>query len=249
MELAIPDLVEMRSAPGQKLKFAHGFLGDMAFENAEIDLQIESTLSLLVEKSLFTWCGGKVEAPAIRFTPGTEDYKLILYCDRLDLAKVLQQFGAAAEKAEGRLNGRIPLRYRNGNLTFTDGFLYTTPGESGKIRMTDTEMLTAGIRPDTPQYVQMELARKALEDYDYSWAKLSLTTEGEDLLLKMQLDGKPAKSLPFVYQKDAGGFAKVAAGVQGSTFQGIRLDVNFRLPLNKMMQYKELIQMIQKDRE
>jgi hypothetical protein len=115
--------------------------------------------------------------------------------------------------------------------------------------MTDTEILTAGIPPDTPQYVQMELARKALEDYDYSWAKLNLTSEGEDLLLNLQLDGKPAKSLPFVYRKDMGGFAKVETGVQGSTFQGIRLDVNFRLPLNKILQYKELIQMIQKSRE
>ena len=249
MDLFIPDLIKMHSAPGQQLKFARASFGEMNIENGEIDFQIESTQSLLVEKSHFTWCDGKVEAPAIRFTSGIEDYNVILYCDRLNLSQVLQQFGAATVKAEGQLNGRIPLRYRNGQLSFTDGFLYTTPGESGKIRMTDTEILTAGIPPDTSQYVQMELARKALEDYDYSWAKLNLTTEGEDLLLKMQLDGKPAKPLPFVYNKDIGGFAKVEADIKGSTFQGIRLDVNFRLPLNKIMQYKELIQMIQKSRE
>jgi hypothetical protein len=249
MDLLIPDLAQMRSAPGQKLKFARASLGEMNLENGEIDFQIESPRSVLVEKSHFNWCDGKVDAPAIRFTSGIEDYNLILYCDRLDLAKVLQQFGAASVMAEGQLNGRIPLRYQNGKLSFTDGFLFTTPGESGKIRMTDTGILTAGIPPDSPQYVQMELARTALEDYDYKWAKLNLTTEGEDLLLKMQLDGKPAKSLPFVYQKDMGGFAKVEADVRGSTFQGIRLDVNFRLPLNKIMQYKELIQMIQKSRE
>ncbi len=246
MDLSIPDLVEMRSAPGEKLKFSQASFGEMKIENGEIDYQIESPQSLLVEKSRFTWCDGNVETPAIRLTSGTKDYRLILYCDRLNLAKVLGQFGATTERAEGQLNGRIPVRYRNGQLSFSDGFLYTTPGETGKIRMTDTEMLTAGIPPDTPQYVQMELARKALEDYDYSWAKLNLTTEGEDLVLKMQLDGKPAQSLPFVYQKDLGGFAKVEANVQGSKFQEIRLDVNFRLPLNKLMQYKGLIQMIQK---
>ena len=249
LALWIPDLVKMHSAPGQKLKFARASLGAMNIENGEIDFQIESAQSILVEKSHFNWCDGNVDAPAIRFRSGTEDYNLILYCDRLNLAKVLEQFGAASVKAEGELNGRIPLRFKKGKLSFKDGFLFTTPGESGKIRMTDTEILTAGIPPDTPQYVQMELARKALEDYDYSWAKLNLTSEGEDLLLNMQLDGKPAKSLPFVYRKDMGGFAKVEAGVQGSTFQGIRLDVNFRLPLNKIMQYKELIQMIQKSRE
>jgi hypothetical protein len=249
MALLIPDLVKMRSAPGQKLKFARASFGDMHIENGEIDFQIESPRSVLVEKSHFTWSDGKIDAPAIRLKSGIQDYSLILYCDRLNLAKVLEQFGAAIVEAKGELNGKIPIRYKKGQLSFQDGFLFTTPGETGKIRMTDTEILTAGIPTDTPQYVQMELARKALEDYDYSWAKLNLTTEGEDLLLNLQLDGKPAKSLPFVYRKDMGGFAKVEAGVQGSTFEGIRLDVNFRLPLNKIMQYKELIQMIQKSRE
>ncbi len=249
MALLIPDLLKMHSAPGQKLQFSRASLGDMNIENGEIDFQIESARSLLIEKSHFIWCDGKVDAPAIRFQSGIEDYNLILYCDRLNLAKVLEQFGAASVEAEGELNGRIPIRYKNGQLSFQDGFLFTTPGQRGKIRMTDAEILTAGIPQDTPQYVQMELARKALEDYDYTWAKLNLTSEGEDLLLKMQLDGKPAKSLPFVYRKDMGGFAKVEAGIEGSTFQGIRLDINFRLPLNKILQYKELIQMIQQSRE
>jgi hypothetical protein len=231
------------------LRCGRASIGGLNIENGEIVFQIESARSLLIEKSRFNWCDGKVDAPAIRLRPGVEDYSLILYCDRLNLAKVLEQFGVASVEANGQLNGKIPLRYKNGQLSFQDGFLFTTPGESGKIRMTDTEILTAGIPPDTPQYVQMELARKALEDYDYSWAKLNLTTEGEDLLLKMQLDGKPGKLLPFVYRKDIGAFAKVEVDAEGSTFQGIRLDVNFRLPLNKIMQYKELIQMIQKGRE
>ena len=252
MALWIPDLLKMRSTLGQKFKFARASIGDMNIENGEIDFQIESARSVLIEKSHFNWCDGNVDAPPIRFKSGTKDYSLILYCDRLNLAKVLQQFGAASVKAEGELNGRIPLRYQNGKLSFKNGLLFASPvsgAESGKIRMTDTEILTAGIPPGTPQYVQMELARKALEDYDYRWAKLNLTTEGDDLLLDMQLNGKPAKPLPFVYRKDIGGFAKVEAGVQGSKFEGIRLDVNFRLPLNKIMQYTELIQMIQKSEE
>ncbi|MGD2184891.1 MAG: YdbH domain-containing protein [Desulfobacterales bacterium] len=249
LKLIISDLLEVRSSPGQKLTFDRASIGGLNIENGEIDFQIESARSLLIEKSHFSWSDGMVDAPAIRLRSDIQDYRLILYCDRLDLEKVLEQFGVAEVEAEGELNGRIPLRYKNGRLSFQDGFLFTTPGESGKIRMTDTEILTAGIPADTPQYVQMELARKALEDYDYTWAKLNLTTEGEDLLLKMQLDGKPAKSLPFVYKKDMGSFAKVEAGVQGSTFQGIRLDVNFRLPLNKILQYKDLIRMMQKSKE
>jgi hypothetical protein len=61
----------------------------------------------------------------------------------------------------------------------------------------------------------------------------------------MQFDGKPSKALPFVYKKELGGFAKIEAGGTGSIFEGIHLNVNFRLPLNKMLQYKDIIQMIQ----
>ena len=245
MSLEIPNLPEPRSAPGQKLRFAKLLLGDLTIENGIIDYQIESLNTLLIEKSQFDWSGGKVDTQAIRLSRGIEDYNIIFYCDRLNLAKVLEQFGAAAAEGDGSVSGRIPIRYAEGRLSFDDGFLFSTPGAGGKIRLTGTEILTAGLPPNTPQFAQMELAREALKDYDYSWAKLRLNSEGEILLLQMQMDGKPAKTLPFVYKKDIGGFIKVEADTKGSRFQSIRLDVNFRLPLNKLLQYKDLIKMIQ----
>ena len=245
MAVALPDLPNIRSAPQQQLFFEKADGGGIMLSNGRIEFQIESLKSLFIEKSQFNWSDGNVDAYAIRISPGAENYRFILYCDRLNMAKVLEQFGAAKAAGEGTLNGRIPLQYSNGKLSFDDGFLFSTPGETGKIRLTDTEILTAGIPPDTPQYLQMELAREALKDYDISWAKLNITSEGEDVLLRMQLDGKPANLLPFVYKKDLGGFAKIEAEGKGSKFQGIRLNVNFRLPLNKMLQYKEIMQMIQ----
>jgi hypothetical protein len=94
--------------------------------------------------------------------------------------------------------------------------------------------------------MQLEIAREALKDYNFEWAKLTISTEGEDMLLKLQLDGKPARTLPFAFRKDIGSFARVDGQAGGSKFQGIRLDVNFRLPLNKILQYKSIIQMMRK---
>jgi hypothetical protein len=48
-----------------------------------------------------------------------------------------------------------------------------------------------------------------------------------------------------VYKKEMGGFAKVEAGGQGSVFQGISLDVNFKVPLDKILHYEDLLDMIQ----
>ncbi len=245
MSLDFPELPKIRSAPGQQVHFNKISLGDIVAENGKIDFQIESARSFLIEKIHFKWCNGKVETQSMRLSPGVEDYRLTFYCDRLNLAKVLEQFGAAQAEGRGTVSGRIPLQYTKAKFRFDDGFLFSTPGEGGKINLSGTDILTAGIPPDTPQFVQMELAAAALKDYDYSWAKLNITSEGEELLLQMQMDGKPAKTLPFVYRKDIGGFIKLEAGSKGSKFQGIRLDVNFRLPLNKLLQYKDLIDMIE----
>ena len=245
MSLDFPELPKIRSAPGQQIHFNKISIGDIVAENGKIDFQIESARSFLIEKIHFKWCNGNVETQSIRLSTGVEDYRMTLYCDRLNLAKVLEQFGAAQAEGRGTVSGRIPLQYTKAKIRFDDGFLFSTPGEGGKIYLSGTDILTAGIPPDTPQFVQMELAAAALKDYDYSWAKLNITTEGEELLLQMQMDGKPAKTLPFVYKKDIGGFIKLEAGSKGSKFQGIRLDVNFRLPLNKMLQYKGLMKMIQ----
>jgi hypothetical protein len=245
MSLDLPELPNIRSAPGQQLNFAKISLGDIIAENGKVDFQIESARSMLIEKIHFKWCNGNVETQPIRLSPDVEDYRLTLYCDRLNLAQVLEQFGAAKAEGKGTVSGRIPLQYSRSKIQFDDGFLFSTPGEGGKIYLSGTDILTAGIPPNTPQFIQMELAAAALKDYDYTWAKLNLTSEGDELLLQMQMDGKPAKTLPFAYRKEIGGFVKVDANSKGSKFQGIRLDVNFRLPLNKMLQYKDLFKMIQ----
>ena len=45
-------------------------------------------------KPQFNWSDGNVDAYAIRISPGAENYRFILYCDRLNMAKVLEQFVA-----------------------------------------------------------------------------------------------------------------------------------------------------------
>ena len=245
MAVSLPDLPDFRSAPQQQLWFKKATAGSVVAHDGRLEFQIESLNSLLIEKGQFKWSDGKVEAYAIRIIPGLEDYRLILYCDHLNMVKVLEQFAAANATGEVTVNGRIPLQYKNGNISFDDGILYSTPGEEGKIRVQDTEILTAGIPPGTPQHLQMELAREALKDYDVEWSKLSITSEGEDVLLRMQLKGNPAQELPFTYDIQQGGFTRIEDGGKGSMFEKIYLNVNFRLPLNKMLQYKEIFEMFQ----
>ena len=235
----------MRSAPKQEFHFEKARFGGLNITDGNIEFQIESATSFFIERGCFGWCDGNVYTQAMRISPGINDYNLTLFCDRLKLAMILEQFGTVNAKGNGTVNGRLPVIINNGKIRFNDGFLFSTPGQGGAIRLTGTEILTAGIPADTPQYAQIELAIEALKDYDYDWAKLNLRTEGENLLLRLQFDGKPARPLPFVYNKDIGGFAKVEAGGKGSVFQGINLDVNFKVPLDKILKYKDILEMME----
>jgi hypothetical protein len=59
----------------------------------------------------------------------------------------------------------------------------------------------------------------------------------DELLLAMQLDGKPVRPLPFGYSK-----GKIMATDKGNGLQHpIRLDINFRLPL-QIIEYGKNIQ-------
>ncbi|MBW1840671.1 MAG: YdbH domain-containing protein [Deltaproteobacteria bacterium] len=243
--LVLLDLFDMRSAPKQELHFEAASLGDLSVTNGKIDFQMESDTSFFIEKSSFEWCDGNVYTQAMRISRMISDYQLIFYCDRLDLAAILKQFGTVNAEGTGAVNGRLPVRIQDGKIRITDGFLYSTPGQGGTIHITGTDILTRGIPEDTVQYAQIALAREALKDYAYEWVKLNLKSEEENLVLRLQFDGKPARPLPFVYKKEIGGFAKVDAENEGSIFQGISLDVNFRVPLDRILQYRGLLDMIQ----
>ncbi|GBC63390.1 hypothetical protein DENIS_4384 [Desulfonema ishimotonii] len=239
IRLSLPDLIGLRSAPGQQVRAKRIAVGNILLEDADFRFQIESPRSFLIEKGKFAWCGGNVTAQALRILSGGDDYDLLLYCDRLKLARVLAQLGGASAEGEGTVNGRIPVRFRAGAFSFDDGFLYSTPGDGGVIHLTGGEFLTAGIPEDTPQFNQIELARAALKDYEYQWVRLRLNSEEDDLMLGIRFDGKPLHPLPFVYKEDFGGF--IRSGTQLSRFQGIRLNVNLLLPLNKLLRYRGVL--------
>jgi hypothetical protein len=243
--LHLPYLMPLRSAPAQQLRFEALELDKLKLTEGRVDYKIEDIRSFLVESCNFKWCSGNVNTEAFRIHPDIEDYNLTLYCDRLNLAMLLEQMGIGIARGEGTVNGRIPVRLHNGKITFDDAFLYSTPGQGGHIRLEKTETLTIGIPEGSPQANQLALVREALKDFEYDWAKVSLMTQDDHLLLKLQFDGKPTRPLPFHYKKEFGGFVRVEADSPGSKFQGIRLDINFNLPLDRILQYMDIFENIQ----
>ena len=235
--ISFEELPKMRSVPDGELHIDGIKAGEIDISNVKVTYALESPTAFLIEKMGFNWCEGRVMTEAMRISTEKNEYHLNLFCDRLGLSAILHQLGAFHAEGEGSLNGRIPISYVDGNISFDNGFLYSTPGKGGVIRITGTDVLLAGIPMNTPQFAQIDLAREALKHYQYEWARLFFNTEGDELVVKMEFDGKPKDLLPFVYKKEVGSFVRVGASNPGSNFQGINLSVNLRLPFNKVLKF------------
>jgi hypothetical protein len=239
-DLHLEDLIHLRSAPRQQLQVADLVLGKLAARQLSVDFQLEPDSTLFIERAGMQWCKGSMQTQAFRLMPGKDEVEVTIYCDRLNLAMVLDQLGAAQGSGDGAVNGRIPLQWKNGELRFDNGFLYSTPGQTGTIRLSGTQTLLEGLAPGTPQHTQLDIASEALKDYSYNWAKLDLRSEDDSLLVSLKLDGKPNRLLPFAYDPPSGGFKRFNGQGQAE-FKGINIDLNFRTPLREILHYRQLM--------
>jgi hypothetical protein len=240
-----PDLFTLRSAPAQTLSFDSLTAGDIALTKGRVVYQLESMGSILVEQAGFDWCGGHVSSRAFRIEPESNEYAVTLFCSELKLSEILGQLGLAKAQGAAALSGELPVTWKNGKISFNGGFLHSTPGEGGTIRVEAMQDLVDAIPEGTPERGQLELAREAVRDFDYKWVRIKADTVGEDLLVRLSVDGKPASTLPFIYKREFGGFIRVTGDVKGSNFQGLRLDVNFSVPLDRILLYKDITRMIE----
>ena len=242
--LPMADLIALRGAPGGVLRMEQLTSGTFRLDDLNLDFQVEPSPALLVERAGFAFSGGTVEARAFRIWPGRKDFDLLLYADRIHLARFLDQLGAGRADGEGTVSGRIPVRFREGEFRFSDGVLFSTPGRGGTLHVTGAEALAAAAGSDTAQGAQVDLALAALESFDYEWARLRLNSEGNALFLSLEFDGRPTEPLPFEYRESVGGFVRTGPGGVRSRFQGIRLNLNLALPLDDLLRYRGIFDMI-----
>ncbi len=239
ISVTFPDLPLLQSAPSQLCSIGSIELGNVKLSNAKVYFRLESLQSLFVEKSTFAWCGGKVESGGFRLLTTEQELEATLYCDRLNFTQLLGQFGIEDTEGEGSLNGKLPILLSKESITFDDGFLFSTPGDSGIIRFNNTSQLRQGIGA-IDQTPYLDYSMQALENFAYNWTKLTFNSQEEDLLIKMQIDGKPAVPLAFGYKKGHIIPTEKGPGLQ----HPILLDVNFRLPITHLFEYGKNMQSI-----
>lgn len=155
-----------------------------------------SEKSLLVTEASADICGGKVALYSLFLDPKTFNTGFTLFIDDVDTGAVLTHFKGFRGEASGKLHGKIKLFVREGGkaLRLSDAFLYSTPGEVGKLRMEDASPVTDNLALAGLDDATRANVANALTDLDYSALKLNLRrTDQKSATLSVNLNGSATR--------------------------------------------------------
>lgn len=245
LDIRVPSLRRVATEPGHALSIGTLRSNKLVMNDIRAFYRVESPESLFIEGISGKWSGGRIFSSGFRIHRDMRELEFALFCDRLQLAEMLSQFNLADARGSGSLSGRIPLVYRDGDFFVDDGFLFTAPGERGSLKIDQSKYLAVGLPADVPQFSPLHFAGAALRDFEYNWAKLNVYSEEENLLLKLQIDGRPGEKLPYRFDPVRNVFIRMPEGQAGMD-QPVKLDVNFKVPVNELFRYqKSLMPLLQ----
>ena len=160
-------------------------------ENFHASVRV-SEKSVLVTEASAGFCGGQVNLYSLFLDSRNLNTGFTLFLNDIHAGEALTHINGFHGEASGRLHGKVKLFLREGGkaVRLSDAFLYSTPGETGKLKLTDPTPVTdnlalAGIDEATRNNVA-----DALTDLDYSVLRLNLKRgEGQSATLSTSVRG------------------------------------------------------------
>lgn len=148
--------------------------------------------ALLVTRAKAGICGGTISLYSLFLDPKTLNAGLTLFLDDIDAGDILSHFQGFRGEASGRLHGKLHLFLKEGGkaIRLSDAFLYSNPGEWGKLKMEDASVVTDNLELAGIDESSRANVANALSDLDYSVLKLDLRHGTDDTAtLCVRLDG------------------------------------------------------------
>jgi len=216
--ITLDSLFDFVTAPAQSIAFRELQWQDMSFTNGELVFAGESGGTVFIESGRFDWCQGKIIIAPFRLQPGAKDFLMTFYCDRVNFAQMLNALvGKKIVSGDAVMNGIVPIQMVKGNPVFLDGYLYSTPGSSGNLKVAQPELISNG----------QVLVEEAIRDFRYNWIKVKMSSKNNRLDMVVSMDGAPAQKLPLLYDQKLKNFIKDPSGGRNVELKGLLLDINF----------------------
>ena len=132
--------------------------------------------AVLVTEAAAGFCGGQVNLYSLFLDPKNLNTGFTLFLDDINAGEALTHLNGFSGEASGRLHGKIKLFVREGGkaVRLSDAFLYSTPGETGKLKLQDPTPLTDNLAFAGFDEAARNNVADALTDLDYSVLRLNL---------------------------------------------------------------------------
>jgi hypothetical protein len=216
--IRLDNLFDLVTAPAQRIDFRELQWRDMLFSNGELVFAGEKGGTVFIESGRFDWCRGKIIMAPFRLEPGEKDFLMTFYCDRVNFAQMLNALvGKATVSGDAEMSGIVPVKMVKGSPVFLDGYLYSTPGSSGNLKVAKPELISNG----------EVLVEEAIRDFRYNWIKVKMSSRNDRLDMVISMDGAPAQKLPLLYDQKSKNFIKDPSGGRHVELKGLLLEINF----------------------
>jgi len=182
--------VSFRTIERPVVTFASAKAGNVRLDNGRVEFQVTPS-EVFIDRAEVVWCKGSLHAYSVHLDPKNPKAEVIVYADRIDLGEALMMVMPFKGAAEGVLYGRFPMGIDHKHVKLSTGFLYSLPGQGGKLRLDDPASMRAMLeQAGIAGEIQQPLS-KALSDMDFSAIRMELDpkTDGE-AVLRMKLNGK-----------------------------------------------------------
>ena len=188
----IADYLEVTPmVPRANLLSADGFIMTNVFATVRL-----TEKALLITQASAELCGGKVNLYSLFLDPKNLNTGFTLFIDDVETGDMLKYIKGFTGDASGRLHGKIQLFVRNGgkSIRLGDAFLYSTPGETGKLKLADPTPVTDNLAMAGIDEATRANVADALTDLDYSVLRLNLKRgDGQSATLSTTVRGSATR--------------------------------------------------------
>ena len=132
--------------------------------------------ALLITEAAAGFCDGQVNLYSVFLDPRNLNTVFTLFIDDIHAGEALTHLNDFKGEASGRLHGKLKLFVREGGeaIRLSDAFLYSTPGETGKLKLADPTPVTDNLALAGLDEATRGNVANALTDLDYSVLRLNL---------------------------------------------------------------------------
>jgi len=148
--------------------------------------------ALLVTEAGADFGGGKLNLYSVFVNPKNLNMGFTLFLNEIDAGAVLSHLKGFRGEASGKLHGKVRLFVKEGGklLRLSDAFLYSTPGEIGKLQMANADTITDNLEMMGVDSAARDNVAKAMANLDYSVLRFDLRRKGGDMAtLGVQIKG------------------------------------------------------------